>query len=207
VNRAHCSPRSGTRRQPADDTSGCSRRLLLALCACLPLLLIGCNEPRGVAADDIDLVTWFIEDVVHGNPRNPQELVLPDSSEEMERIATWFASSQTPDPKNRALYQPPRQLAERSDRWPVLKALFLQGQAVVLDDGLVAANPQLEKDDRAYALPIIDAENHDRRTIDALVISMARAERSQSKVWVARFAAARVALDVQGGAKRWVGKY
>lgn len=169
--------------------------------------MTACSEPRGVASDDIDLVTWFIEDVVHGNSRNPQELVLPDSSEEMDRIALWLASSQKLDLQTRDRYQPPRQIASRCDRWPVLKALFLQGQAVLLDDGLVAANPQLEKEDRAYALPIIDAENLDRRTLDALVISMARAERSQAKVWLARSTAARLALDVQGGAKRWVGKY
>ena len=164
--------------------------------------MTACGQPRGVSSDDIDLVTWFIEDVVHGNSRNPQELVLPDSSEEMERLAGWLADGQARD-----RYQPPPQVASRRDRWPVLKALFLQGQAVLLDDGLVAASPQLEKDDRAYTLPIIDAENHDRRTIDALIISLARADRSQAKVWLARSVAARLALDVQGGAKRWVGKY
>lgn len=169
--------------------------------------MTACGESRGVVSDDIDLVTWFIEDVVHGNSRNPQELVLPDSNEEMERLALWLADGQARDAQTPDRYQPPPQVASRRDRWPVLKALFLQGQAVLLDDGLVAANPQLEKEDRAYALPIVDAENHDRRTLDALVISMARADRSQAKVWLARSVAARLALDAQGGAKRWVGKY
>ena len=169
--------------------------------------MTACGEPRGVVSDDIDLVTWFIEDVIHGNSRNPQELVLPDSNEEMERFALWLADGQARDAQTPDRYQPPPQVAFRRDRWPVLKALFLQGQAVLLDNGLVAANPQLEKEDRAYALPIIDTENHDRRTIDALIISIARAEHSQAKVWLARSTAARLALDVQGGAKRWVGKY
>jgi hypothetical protein len=166
------------------------------------LLLSGCGEPRGVPTTDVDLVTWYIEDLIHGNPRNPQELVLPDSSEEMERIATWLAGGTV-----REQYLPPKQVAARRDRWPVLKALFRQGQAVVLDDGLVAANPKVSKDDLTYALPIIDAENLDRRSITALLIGMSKSERIEAKVWIARTAEARVALDTQGGAKRWVGKY
>lgn len=191
-------PESGS-QQPA---TGITRRTVLATLALSPLFLTACSEPRGMKRDHIDLVTWFIEDVAHGNVRNPQELVLPDSSEELERIATWLAGGNVRDK-----YQPPRQVASRRDRWPVLKALFLQNQAVVLDDGLVGANPQRSKDDQAYALPIIDAENLDRRALDALVISMARAERSAAKVWLARSTAARLTLDTQGGANRWVGKY
>lgn len=186
----------------ADHTGTLTRRTVLATLLCSPLLLSACGQDRGVRNDDIDLVTWFIEDLVHGLTRNPQELVLPDSSEEMTRIATWLVGGNVRDQ-----YQPPRQVAMRRDRWPVLKALFLQGQAVVLDDGLVAANPQVTKEDQAYALPIIDAENLDRRAIDALLISLARADRAAAAVWVARSAAARVALDTQGGAKRWAGKY
>jgi hypothetical protein len=176
--------------------------MLLAALVSSPLLLGGCGETRGVRNDDIDLVTWFIEDLVHGLARNPQELVLPNSNEEMTRIASWLVGGNVRDH-----YQPPRQVAIRRDRWPVLKALFLQSQAVVLDDGLVAANPQVTKEDQAYALPIIDAENFDRRAIDALLISLARADRTAAAVWVARSAAARLALDTQGGAKRWAGKY
>jgi hypothetical protein len=187
----------------ADHHTGTlTRRTMLAALVCSPLLLSACGQTRGVRNDDIDLVTWFIEDLVHGLTRNPQELVLPDSSEEMTRIATWLVGGNVRDQ-----YQPPRQVALRRDRWPALKALFLQGQAVVLDDGLVAANPQVTKEDQAYALPIIDAENLDRRAIDALLISLARADRAAAAVWVARSATARVALDTQGGAKRWAGKY
>lgn len=187
------------RHQPAN---GITRRTALVTLALSPLFLTACGEPRGLSRDHIDLVTWFIEDVAHGNVRNPQELVLPDSSEEMERIATWLAGDNVRDK-----YQPPRQVAARRDRWPALKALFLQSQAVVLDDGLVGANPQASKDDQAYALPIVDAENRDRRALNALVISMAKADHAAAKIWLARSTAARLTLDVQGGAKRWAGKY
>jgi len=179
-----------------------ARRVFLVFLALSSPLMTGCGDARGVNTTEVDLVAWYIEDVVHGSARNPQELVLPGSSAEMERIATWLAGGTV-----REQYFPPRQVASRRERWPVLKALFRQGQAVVLDDGLVAANPQVSKDDQTYALPIIDAENLDRRSINAVLISMAKADHAAAKVWIAHTADARIALDTQGGAKRWVGKY
>lgn len=179
-----------------------ARRAALGLAIGAVLLLGACDGSRGVAPEQVDLVAWYVEDVTHGNTRDPRELELPDSTAELAQIATWLSGTTVRDQR-----MPPRQLAARRDRWPVLRALFLQGQAVVLDDGLVAANPKAPKEDQAYALPIIDAENRDRRTIDSLLIGMAEADHRGAKAWLARLAAARMALDTQGGAKRWVGKY
>ncbi len=178
-----------------------TRRALLGVCA-YALLLSGCGEPRGVSPEQVELVAWYVEDVAHEQRRDPRELTIPGSSEELTRIASWLTGTTVQEQR-----LPPRQLAARRERWPVLKALFLQGQTVVLDDGLVAANPTTSKEDQAYALPFVDAENRDRRTIDALLISMADADHRAAKDWRARLTAARIALDVQGGAKRWVGKY
>ncbi len=168
----------------------------------LLMWLSGCGGTRAMPPDQLDLIAWYIEDVVHGQVRKPDELVLPESSEEMERIATWLAGGTVRDQ-----YVPPRQVASRQERWPALKALFLQSLVVVLDDGLVAATPTLKKEDQTYVLPVIDGENLDRRAIDALVISMIRADRGEAARWLARSGSARVALDTQAGAKRWVGKY
>ena len=77
---------------------------------------------------------------------------------------------------------------------------------MVLDDGLIAAIPSLSKEDQAYIFPVIDSENNDRRHIDALVISMINADHAAAKSWLTRAAGARIALDVQAGAKRWVEK-
>jgi hypothetical protein len=179
-----------------------TRRTLLVTIVGAACVLGGCGEPRGVSREHVDLVAWYVEDVTHGHVRDPGELELPGSTAELVRIATWLAGTTMRDQR-----VPPRQVAARRDRWPVLKALFLQGQAVVLDDGLVAANPQVPKEDQAYALPIVDAENLDRRTIDSLLIGMADADHGEARTWLARLAAARIALDTQGGAKRWAGKY
>lgn len=177
-------------------------RIISGAACLLALLLSGCGESRGLPPEQVDLVAWYIEDAVHGNLRKPEELVLPDSSEAMERVATWLAGGMV-----REQHVPPRQVSSRRERWPALKALFLQGQVVVLDDGLVAATPTLAKEDQAYVLPLVDGENLDRRAINALVISMIRADRGEAATWLARSAAARIALDTQAGAKRWVGKY
>lgn len=179
-----------------------TRRLLLVGLLGVLVLTSACGDPRGVSADQIDLVAWYVEDVAHGQTRNPQELRVTDATPEMERLATWLAGTTV-----REQNQPPRQLASRRERWPEVKALFVQGHAVVLDDGLIGANPKSSREDQTYALPIVDAENRDRRSIDALLISLAKCNHAEAKSWVARMAAARVTLDTQAGAKRWVGKY
>jgi hypothetical protein len=177
------------------------RWMLLTVMVCA-LLGSSCGDPRGVTGDQIDLVAWYLEDVAHGQPRNPQELKVTNPTPEMDRIATWLAGTTV-----REQHQPPRQLASRRERWPEVKALFVQGHAVVLDDGLIGANPSSSREDQTYALPIVDAENRDRRSLEALLISLAKCDRAEAKIWVARMAAARVKLDTQAGAKRWVGKY
>lgn len=172
--------------------------------AALSLLIwfSSCAESRALPPEHADLIAWYIEDVAHGNVRKSDELVLTPSSDAMERVATWLAGGMVRDQ-----HIPPRQVASRRERWPALKALYLQGLVVVLDDGLVAATPTLAKEDQAYVLPVIDSENLDRRSINALVISMVQADRNEASLWLARSATARIALDTQAGAKRWVGKY
>lgn len=174
--------------------------VLLALV--LALMLNSCGEPRGFPRENMDLVAWYIEDQIHGNSRRPEELNLTTSTPEMEKVATWLRGTMVRD---QHIF--PRHLDARRQRWPAIKALFQEGHVVVLDDGLVAAIPSLSKEIQAYVFPVIDSENHDRRYIDALVISMIDADRVDAQSWLARAAAARIALDVQAGAQRWVGKY
>ena len=167
----------------------------------LALMLWGCSEPRGLPPENMDLVAWYIEDQVHGNARKPEELVLTTSTPEMEKVAGWLSGTTVRDQ-----HISPRHLESRRLRWPAIKALFLEGHVVVLNDGLVAAIPSLPKEDQAYVFPVIDSENIDRRHIDALMISMINADSTETKQWLARSAAARIALDVQAGAKRWTRK-
>lgn len=174
----------------------------LLLTPLLALLLFSCGESRGFPRENMDLVAWYIEDQVHGNSRRPEELDLKISTPEMEKVATWLRGTMVRD---QHIF--PRHLDARRQRWPAIKAFFQEGHVVVLNDGLVAAIPSLSKEVQAYVFPVIDSENIDRRHIDALVISMINADRVEAQSWLARAAAARIALDVQAGAQRWVGKY
>jgi hypothetical protein len=174
------------------------RGLILTGVILLGVLLASCEQERGLPPDQMDLVAWYIEDVAHGNARDPGELVLPDAGEAMSKIAIWLAGGQVRDQ-----HIPPKQLETRRDRWPALRSLFLQGQVVALEDGLVAPSPGLDSDDRLYVLPVVDAENHDRRNIDALVIGLSAADHAAARHWLGRSSTARHALDLQHGAKAW----
>lgn len=167
----------------------------------LALLLVSCGEPRGLPPENMDLVAWYIEDQVHGNTRKPEELVLTTSTPEMDKVAQWLSGTTV---RNQHIF--PRHLESRRLRWSAIKALFLEGHVVVLNDGLVAAIPSLPKEDQSYVFPVIDSENLDRRHIDALMISLMNADSTEAKQWLSRSSAARIALDVQAGAKRWTGK-
>jgi hypothetical protein len=164
------------------------------------LLSSSCSEPRGVTSDQMDLVIWYVEDVAHGQPRNPQELRVTNPTPEMDRIASWLSAAGTN-------YQAPHKLSDRRERWPAIKSLIVQEHVVVLDDGLLGANPAFSRTEQVHAMKIIDAENHDRRTIDALIINLANFNRAEAETWIARMSNARVRLATQAGAKRWIGKY
>jgi hypothetical protein len=171
--------------------------LLAFLCGAL----INCAAQRGLHHEHTNLFAWYIEDAVRGTPRRPQELQLVESTPATQRIATWISGGEI-----KGEYQPPRQMSERQLRWPALRALFLHNQVVVVQTGLLAPAPDVATGDLAYIAPIVDGENQDRRSIDALIISMSDADPSAAKRWLDTSAEARVSLDTQAGATRWTGK-
>lgn len=179
----------------------CALRLPFLLTLIVLVALTGCGAPRPFTADHAELVAWWIEDVVRGAPRDPDELRLTDPTTASERVATWAAGSTV-----RGESLPPPQMVARRARWPALRALFRQGMIVETDDALVAARPDLARDDQDYVLPVIDAENHDRRAIEAVVAALAQLTNDDLAAWVANARKARLTQDIEAGAKRWVGK-
>jgi len=162
------------------------------------LALTACGAVRGLSNDHAELVAWYIEDVARGTPRNPDELVLPMTTPEMARIASWLSGSKIKDKRVQ-----PRQIDERQKRWAAIHSLFIQGQVVILTDGLLAPAPALSRTDQMYILPVVDAENQDRRSLDALIVSMSNSNHDGAKRWVTTTAAARLALDTKAGATHW----
>ena len=175
---------------------------LLAATLVTTLALGGCaSATRGFPREHAELVTWYIEDVAHGVARRSQELELSDTTPAMERIASWAAGSDV-----RGVQTSPYHLAARRERWSVLHTLLRSGMVVVLDSGLVAARPDLDRGDLDYVLPLVDAENHDRRSLDSLVLTMSNAGVEETKRYRTASAQARLRLDEQAGARRWTGK-
>jgi hypothetical protein len=168
----------------------------------LTLLLLGslnsCGTTRGLSNEHADLVAWYIEDVIRGAPRQSDELVLSESTPAMTKIAGWLAGS---DIKGKQIQ--PRLIENRQKRWSSIHSLFSQKLAVVLNDGLLAPAPGLSQSDQRYIFPLVDAENMDRRSIDALVISMSDCNRDDAKRFVSIMAAIRLSLDTKAGAQHW----
>ncbi len=159
----------------------------------------GCSSTRGLENNHAELVAWYIEDVVRGTARQPTELQVTNSNQALERVAGWLLGG---DVKGTHIH--PNQIQDRMRRWSALRTLFIQGHVVVLQDGLVAPAQKLLREDKAYVLPVVDAENQDRRSIDALIISMSDADRPAARQWLDQAAKARVTLDKQAGAQVWL---
>jgi hypothetical protein len=173
------------------------RALTVLLAAALAVA--GCGPAvRGLPVEHAELVAWYIEDVAHGTARRSQELELAEPTPAMERIAAWAAGSEV-----RGVHAPPHHLATRLERWSVLRTLLRSGMVVVLDSGLVAARPGLERGDLDYVLPLVDAENHDRRSLDALILTISEAGVDETRRYRLASVQARLRLDEQAGARRW----
>jgi hypothetical protein len=162
---------------------------------------VSCAPQRGLNADHTTLVAWYIEDVVRGVPRRPSELQLVEATPATQRVANWISGGEI-----QGIYQPPRQIGERQRRWAALRALYAHRHVVVVQNGLLAPAPEVPNEDLAYITPIIDSENQDRRSIDALIIAMSDADPAAAKRWLSTSSDARITLDIEAGAIRWSGK-
>ena len=158
--------------------------------------MLGCTRTRpGVQLDELRILANWIEDTAHGIPRRSGELELVEASAEFMQAAQWAGGSQIGE--NRRL---PPQINARRTRAPALAAA-LRSAVVLIDrrQGLVGPAPTLTGAEFQLAAQITDAENHDRRTVDALVISRSTAS-AEAAGWYREAArAARVALDVAAG--------
>jgi hypothetical protein len=176
---------------------------LRLLGAAAAMALAACGDVRhDLRGEEPQIIAWWFEDVAHGIPRRPEELRLVDGSERMDRIAEWAEGSSI-----RGVREPPRPIKARCTRLALLSTMLSQGQAVVLaDSGLIAPKPDLPRDDAELVEPVVDAENQDRRMLDAVVISMAQAHDAQAEAYLSAVRAARVELDQRAGGSLWVPK-
>lgn len=135
------------------------------------LLLSGClRMPDRLQRDEVELVIWYVEDLAHGRPREPAELVRHDSSPGLARILEWAAPLYR---EGRPVGHPPV-LLERRNRWPLLREAL--------------ASRRLKPDGRGGLVPVAAAakgsadellateaerENLDRERITAILLARA----------------------------------
>ena len=175
-------------------------RLLVALPLAAVLVLSGCMRTRpGVQFDELRVLANWIEDTTHGIPRRSGELELFDASAEYTQAAQWAAGSHIGDQQ-----RPPPQIQARISRAPALAAA-LRSQVVLIDgkQGLVGPAPGLSGAEFLLAAQIADAENHDRRTSDAIVLSRTQASAEAAASYREAARVARVALDTAAGGHLW----
>jgi hypothetical protein len=159
---------------------------------CGGLLLVGLLAACARPVPDHDALTWWIEDAARGVPRSVDELLTatpPDA-----RLLAYLHGDETPRGQ-----RPPLLIARRAARGPELRAAFQAGH-VVLIDGEVAPLPRLRGPERRAADAVADAENADRRQLDALVMALGDLT---AEDYLPRIRAVRTALDQAQGGQVW----
>ncbi len=175
-------------------------RHLVSLLLALSLALSGCTRTRpGVQFDELRVLANWIEDTTHGIPRRSGELELFGATAEFNQAAQWAAGSHIGDQQ-----RPPPQIQARMSRAPALAAA-LRSQVVLIDgkQGLIGPAPGLSGAEFLLAAQIADAENHDRRTNDAIVLSRSLASAEAAAYYRETARLARVTLDLAAGGHAW----
>ncbi len=159
----------------------------------LAVLLAGCLSRPAEAwqPDRAEAVAWWIEDVAHGQPRQPGEVDMVDGGPGDAAIARWASGSRFGE-----RWVPPRQLAARKSRWPAVAAALAEGLAVpVGGTGLLAPSPGVPPLRRAEIDTLVDAENADRRFLDQLLLTLGSPDPAVEDAYRAAARTARLRLD------------
>jgi hypothetical protein len=162
-------------------------------------VVIGCGDRRNLRPDEAEITAWWIEDVAHGSDRRPEELRLVDASERMGAIAQWAEGSEI-----RGVHTLPQQLQARRNRHAVITDFARQGLVVLrTHDAMLAPRPGLDPDARALVEPVVDAEDRDRRVIEAIILDRADAPPAMAEELLRQTRHARAELDGQDGITTW----
>lgn len=173
---------------------------LLTLALLSVVALSSCERTHpGIQPDEMRIAARWLEDVAHGIPRRAGELELTGASSELLHLAQWAGGDDRDGVRS-----PPLQLRARINRHPSLAAALRSGVALIdAKTGLVGPTPTLSGADQALAAEITDPENRNRRTIDAIVISLTGASIEAAGWYNEAVRAARVANDTADGGTLW----
>lgn len=137
----------------------------------LALLCTGCDrETKRLTDEEAKRVAWYVEDVAHGVPRDPDELDYGDqSSLAMGELARWAQGTQV----DGQLANHPQPLQARRDRWPILVQLCRQGLIAIDNRGFVhfdAENAPPNQDSTPFMRRILTQENAARGETNRLLL-------------------------------------
>jgi hypothetical protein len=146
--------------------------------------------------DQAEATAWWIEDLVHGTPRDIAELDAIPGNERTRAILLWMRGG-----AEGLAWQPPQLLHERSERWPEVRQAIAAGDAVpVPDSGLLAPFAGLSPLRRAAVESLIDAENNARRLIDHMVLELGRPDSGVEAAYRAAIRCARRTYEAASSA-------
>jgi hypothetical protein len=166
------------------------------------VLLAGCLRTYpGATPDELTYTARWIEDAAHGIPRRPGELDLDASTPELAQVAAWLTGGPYSD-----RHPLPHQIADRLARRPAITSALRNGVLLIDPErGLLGPSPHLASAEFGLAAGLADAENHDRRSADAIVLARSACGETAAQRYTAAVIAARVALDTADGGRRWDG--
>lgn len=169
---------------------------LIAVAALLTCLGCAFRPASAWQPAEAEIAAWWCEDVAHGLVRDPGELDLVAGSPRAADVARWAAGS---DLAGR--WDMPHRLAARKARWPAIQALLASGEAIRAgDSGLLSPAPGVVPARRSAVSTLVDAENDDRRFIDAIVRTVGRPDPGVERAHDAAVRCARRTLDAPAGA-------
>lgn len=171
-------------------------------CSCT---VCSCAFSRSAIDEEPTIVAWYIEDLAHGNTRYPGEISMVRASDSMKKIEGWLAGH-----AQRDRIAQPRFMDQRIQRWPMLHGMMNTGAVVVIESGayrgFLAPAKGLSRSDMSMTSSLVDAENNDRRALDALIASSSLPTDTHWEQYADAVALARIALDHAAGAQLWNGK-
>ncbi|TVR42905.1 MAG: hypothetical protein EA402_10655 [Planctomycetota bacterium] len=167
-----------------------SHRLTVSACCSLGLigllLAMGCQRPGSVLArEELQLIAWYVEDVAHGQLRDPGELALLDGSDGVRRVAEWAWGSRS----DGRLVRHPDPLAARRGRWALLAQGLGAGRIVYTQTGQLALapqprDPQAAVEDAAWQGTLrqaVELENRDRVATTSILLALSGVQEDEHR--------------------------